>query len=136
MSQVVAGPVNCQVTVSLGFLFHKKGVEPGELHWSLLALTLHDCCSTPNGKLPSSTVPPFVQIIQCIFFFIPPVCLQMLGKALERKNGGRQVCMAALGGMQRMYTDKGVPHPSCLALADGLGSSMSQASNGTLVMPT
>ena len=48
----------------------------------------------------------------------------------------RQVCMAAFESMWDTHTEEeDMSHTSCLTMADCLGSSMSQTSNGRLVMP-
>lgn len=60
----------------------------------------------------------------------------MLGKATGKKGHKIEGCMVALGGTWQAYNEEaGVSNTSCLAMADCLGSSMSKANNGGLVVP-
>lgn len=67
-------------------------------------------------------------------FFIPPI--RRCWGRLWRGKMVRQVCMAAFESMWDTHTEEeDMSHTSCLTMADCLGSSMSQTSNGRLVMP-
>lgn len=57
------------------------------------------------------------------------------GKTTEKKGGENEGCVAAFGDIWHAYNEEaGISHTSCLAMADCLGSSVSQASNGSLVV--